>query len=135
MSDNPALELATKYAKFMDDKSFQQLQEIMADDVVIAGPEFECIGLVAFSEQCKSGLGSFSHTMHMIGNQSGQWSGADYSGETYCVATHIYEKDGIARKWELGIRYDDSISLIDGDYKYTRRYLNIVWDSDTPLQS
>ncbi len=135
MNTNAPLELAIKYARLMDDKSFQRLDEIMAADIVVAAAEFECVGLAAFSAQCENILSNYSHTMHLIGNQSGQWNGDDYAGETYCVATHIYEQDGLGRRWELGIRYDDNISLIDGSYRYTRRYLNIVWDADTPLRS
>lgn len=134
MHKDPALELATRYAKLMDDKRFDLLHEIMASDIVIAAPEFECVGQAAFAEHCAGVLEKFSGTMHLIGNQSGTWDGEDYRGETYCVATHIYEEEGIARKWEVGIRYDDTIGKIDGKFKYSRRYLNIVWQADTPLQ-
>lgn len=131
--ENAARELAVLYAKYMDDKLFDQLGEIMIDGIVMAAPEFECNGLDAFKQQVEL-LRNYSATMHLVSNQSGEWNGDNYVGETYCVATHIYEQDGVGRKWEVGIRYDDHISLIDGNYKYTRRYLNIAWNSDVPLQ-
>ena len=132
--DTAARELAIRYAQCMDDRSFDLLDGIMTRDVVMAAPEFECNGLEAFREQVQI-LHDYSGTMHLIGNQSGAWQGDSYSGETYCVATHIYEKDDAERKWEVGIRYQDEIALTAGAFKYTRRYLNIVWQSDTPLQA
>ena len=134
MQKDPALQLATHYAKLMDDKRFDLLHEALAEDIVIAAPEFECVGRAAFADHCAKVLSKFSATMHLIGNQNGDWNGEAYNGETYCVATHIYEEEGIARKWEVGIRYQDTIGKIDGEFKYSRRYLNIVWQADTPLQ-
>jgi hypothetical protein len=133
MTQDIARDLATRYAKCMDDRLFDELDQIMVDDVVMAAPEFESKGLAAFQEQVQLLL-DYSATMHLLGNQSGNWDGDNYVGETYCVATHIYEKEEIGRKWEVGIRYDDYISKIGDDYKYTRRYLNVLWSSDVPLQ-
>jgi len=124
--------LATLYAKFLDDRDFDRLDEIMTRDVVIAAPQFECVGLAAFRDQLQM-LHDYSRTMHLIGNQYGEWDGDAYRGETYCVATHIHEKDGVGRKWEVGIRYRDTIAKSGEDHKYTRRYLDVVWQSDTAL--
>jgi len=127
-------QLATRYAQIMDDRCFDQLDEIMQEDIVIAAPEFECPGLAAFKEQVQL-LHNYSATMHLLGNQFGSWHGDQYEGETYCVASHIYEKDGVGRKWEVGIRYQDYITRTGDTAKYTKRYLNVLWSSDTPLDS
>ncbi len=126
-------ELAIGYARIMDDRCFEQLEEIMVDEVVVAAPEFECVGLADFREQLQI-LHNYSATMHLVGNQFGQWSDGRYEGETYCVASHIYEKDGVGRKWEVGIRYRDSIIPAGGGYKYCRRYLDVLWQEDRALQ-
>ena len=134
MTDPIAQQLALRYARIMDDRSFDELDEIMVDDVVMAAPNFENQGLAAFKEQVQL-LHNYSATMHLVGNQYGEWTGDKYEGETYCVASHIYEKDGVGRNWEVGIRYKDTI-VRDGEHcKYTRRYLDVLWDSDRPLQA
>ena len=125
-------DLALKYAKYVDDKEFDNMASIMAEDVVIAAPTFTCNSLAEFLEQLKF-LDNFSATMHMIGNQLGEWEGEIYNGETYCIASHVYEKDGVSRKLEMGIPYKDAIAPMDGTYKYTRRYLDVVWEQDLPL--
>lgn len=132
MRDKIVQELALRYAQYIDDKAYDSMGKILADNVEMGSPGFETHTLAEFKEQLKF-LDDFSATMHMIGNQLGEWKGEKYSGETYCVASHIYEKDGVAHKLEMGIRYKDSIAPMDGTYKYTRRYLDVLWQQDLPL--
>ena len=132
MRDRIVQELALKYARNVDDKDYDAMAEIMAEDVVVGSPAFESKNLAEFKEQLKF-LDNFSATLHIIGNQIGEWTGEKYSGETYCIASHVYEKDGVQRKLEMGIRYKDDIAPMDGTYKYTRRYLDVVWQQDLPL--
>ncbi|MCZ6828791.1 MAG: nuclear transport factor 2 family protein [Gammaproteobacteria bacterium] len=133
MRANIVQELALKYAQYVDDKAYDSMGNILAEDVEMGSPDFETHTLADFKEQLKF-LDNFSATLHMIGNQLGEWEGEKYSGETYCVASHIYEKDGVPHKLEMGIRYKDTIAPMDGTYKYTRRYLDVVWQQDLPLE-
>jgi hypothetical protein len=73
--------------------------------------------------------------MHMVGNQLGEWQGEVYRGETYSIANHVYEKDGVARKLDMAIRYDEEIRQENGVYKYARRDVHVIWVSDTALYS
>jgi hypothetical protein len=132
MAEDIARDLALKYARYVDDKTFDKMPDIMHPDVVMAAPEFESVGVPAFTEKLQI-LHDYSGTMHMIGNQLGDWTDGTYQGETYCIAAHIYEKDGVARKMEMGIRYKDTITAIDGVYKYSRRYLDVIWHQDLAL--
>jgi hypothetical protein len=131
--DPIAQEMAFRYARIMDDRCFDELDEIMVEDIVVASPDFDCQGLAAFKEQVQL-LHDFSATMHLVGNIFGSWDGDTYQGETYCVASHISDKEGVQRNWEVGIRYQDSIIKVGDGYKYSRRYLNVLWQSDRPLQ-
>ncbi len=132
MRDGIVQELALKYAKFVDDKLFDQMATIMPPDVNMAAPNFDYKTLDEFVVQLDF-LNTFSGTMHVISNQLGEWTDDVYEGETYCLASHVYEKDGEKRKLEMGIRYQDTIKSFDGVYKYARRYLNVVWEQDLPL--
>ncbi|MCX2982574.1 nuclear transport factor 2 family protein [Halieaceae bacterium IMCC14734] len=132
MQEKIPQQLALLYAKYVDDKEFDKMGAIMVDDVKMGSHGFGSNTLEEFKEQLKF-LDTFSATMHLIGNQLGEWDGDNYSGETYCVASHIYEKDGVPHKMEMGIRYTDSISAVGDTYKYTERYLNVVWEQDLPL--
>ncbi|MEP5837496.1 MAG: nuclear transport factor 2 family protein [Marinobacter sp.] len=133
MHQNAPNRLATLYARYIDDRDFERLSEIMTDDIEMSAPEFKCTGLAEFTEVLQQ-LHQYSATMHLIGNQFGEWKDGGYQGETYCIATHIYEKDGVERKWEVGIRYQDTIVDCDGNPLYSHRYLNVLWDLDQPLK-
>ena len=132
MQEQIPQQLALRYAKYVDDKEFDHMDLIMVDDVKMGSPGFATTNLAEFKEQLKF-LNTFSGTMHMIGNQLGEWNGDTYTGETYCIASHIYENDGVPHKMEKGIRYKDSISAVGDTYKYTERYLDVVWQQDLPL--
>jgi hypothetical protein len=126
-------ELAMKYARNVDDRDFEAMRDIMAPDFTQRGPGFasesldEFIAALAVLEQ-------FSATFHLVGNQLGEWRDEIYTGETWCVASHLYERDGVARKDDMGIRYQDKIARVDGRFVYTRRDLRVVWRQDLPLQ-
>ena len=124
--------LATLYARYIDDRSFDRLSDIMLQDIVVTAPNFSCEGLEAFVEILQQ-LHKYSATLHLIGNQFGEWKDGGYQGETYCIANHIYEENGEGRKWEVGIRYQDTIVDHDGHPMYSRRHLNVLWELDQPL--
>lgn len=131
-TDIPRL-LAAKYAKFVDDRSFSHMREIMVPEFTQQGPGFRAEGLDQFIDNLEF-LRNYSATLHMVGNQVGEWHNAIYTGETWCVASHIYEKDGVQRKLDMGIRYQDVIEDAGGSYRYTSRDLNVVWTQDLPCQ-
>jgi hypothetical protein len=132
MREKMPQQLALLYARYVDDKQFDNMALIMVDDVKMGSSGFASSNLEEFKEQLKF-LDTFSATMHIIGNQLGEWEGDNYSGETYCVASHIYENEGVPHKMEMGIRYKDKISAVGDTYKYTERYLDVIWEQDLPL--
>ena len=133
-TDSPRL-LALRYARNADDRDFAAMGEIITPDFTQQGPHWRCDGAEAFIPQLNVLEQNFSATLHMVGNQLGSWSGEHYLGETYCVATHIYEREGVGRKLEMGIRYRDDIVAYGDSYRYASRDLVVVWTSDQALVS
>jgi hypothetical protein len=133
MNDRPIEQvLAMRYAKIVDTREFDEMNEIMTVDFVMigAGMEFRSVGDFVASLTI---LKKYSATFHFVGNQLGVWDNDCYAGETYCVASHMYEKDGVERKMDMGIRYDDSI-VKEGDlYKFNQRIFNLIWTQDLPI--
>ena len=123
--------LALKYAQFVDDRQFERMRDIMMESFTQTGPGFAAGSLQEFIGNLQI-LHNYSATFHLVGNQVGEWQDKLYRGETWCVASHIYDKDGVQRKLDMGIRYQDVIDS-DGDaFKYRSRDLNIVWTQDLP---
>ena len=126
--------LAMKYAQFIDHRQFQRMAEIMAPDFRQHGPGFEANSLQEFVDNL-SILDDYSATFHLVGNQLGEWHNKIYTGETWCIANHIYEKEGVQRKLDMGVRYQDVIENVGGSYRYTSRDLYVVWTQDLPCQA
>ncbi len=132
MYEDAPRELAVAYARHIDNRQFDRLAEIMIEDVQVSSPLFSCKSLAEFSEQLQL-LHNYRVTMHLVGNVFGSWEEGCYSGEAYCMATHIYEVDGQEWKWEVGIRYEDRIIIRDRQPLFSHRHLNVLWQQDQPL--
>jgi hypothetical protein len=126
--------LAVKYARFVDDRQFDRMREIMSDNFTQKGPGFGSDSLEEFIANLHV-LDQYSATFHLVANQYGEWQNDLYTGETYGVASHIYERDGSQRKLDMGIRYQDVIESTGVDFKYLSRDLKIIWTQDLPMQA
>ena len=122
-------DLAVRYAKYVDDREFERFREIMLPNFTQQGPGFASSSLDEFIASLDL-LENYSATFHLIGQQSGVWNGDHYVGETWGVASHIYDKEGEVRKFDMGIRYADIIDVIDGDGWFVSRNLDVVWTQD-----
>lgn len=125
--------LAIKYARYIDDRRFDLMSEIMSEDFSQHGPGFSSGSRAEFIESL-SILDNYSATFHLVGNQYGEWNNDIYRGETWSVASHIYEKDGVTRKLDMGIRYQDVIENNGGIARYISRDLKVIWTQDLPCQ-
>ncbi len=123
--------LAVKYARFVDDRQYQRMREILSEDFTQQGPGISSGSLEEFIANL-SILDRYSATFHLIGNQWGDWHNNIYTGETWSVASHIYDTDGVQRKLDMGIRYQDVIEDVGGNYQYISRDLQVVWTQDLP---
>lgn len=125
--------LAARYAQLADDRDFAGFAEIMTEDFQQQGSGFTFSSRAEFVAGVEK-LRDFDRTLHLVGQSLGNWQGNSYRGETWCVASHIYERDGVERKLDMGIRYRETIVRSSGTWKYSKRHLNVVWTQDLPLQ-
>ncbi|MAG30618.1 MAG: DUF4440 domain-containing protein [Deltaproteobacteria bacterium] len=128
-------DLAYRYARVMDARTFGRLSEVFSEDAELAGPGYAMRGLAELGEGLKS-LERFSATLHCVHNQYTHFDPSDpdrATGEIYCVANHIYEKEGVAFKLDMGIRYDDTYTRTPDGWRLARRVFNMIWEQDAPL--
>ncbi len=126
-------ELVCRYAQAVDKRDWTALARLFAPDAVLKGPGFSFDGVDAIVAGM-SGLGRFSLTQHHVHNHLAEVDELEASAETYCVANHLYEVDGVTRKLDWGIRYLDRFACIDGLWHITRRELLLDWSQDLSLQ-
>jgi len=125
--------LAYRYAHMIDRRKWDLIPRVFVPDAKLSGPGFAMSG----HEELAAGLPSidqFSATLHCVHNQLAQIDGDTGTGEAYCVANHLYEKDGIPRKMDMGIRYEDRYVRTGEGWRIGERVLNLVWQQDLPLE-
>jgi hypothetical protein len=126
-------ELVCRYAQAVDQRDWAALSRLFTAEAKLMGPGFSFDGITAIVEGM-NGLGHYSRTQHHIHNHLAEVGDLEASAETYCVANHLYEAEGINRKLDWGIRYRDRFACIDGVWHITGRELLLDWSQDLPLQ-
>ena len=91
----------------------------MWDEFSMLG-EFEIIGLENFIAAMQQ-LENYKSTMHQVMNVQGEWEENIYKGETYCIASHMFDQDNKSYKLDMGIIYSDVIEIRDGTAKFLSR--------------
>lgn len=127
-------QLAYAYAQLIDDRRLDELAAIFTPDCRLSGPGYAFDSFAAFRQGMEL-IRRYDRTFHLVANQTGEWRGDSYEGETYCVASHVYQKDGRDMKMDMGIRYRERIVLHEGTYKFSERHLDVVWVQDLPLNT
>ena len=118
-------QLSNLYASIIDQRKFSSLNSIMWDDFSMLG-QFEINGLENFITAMKQ-LENYQSTMHQVMNIQGEWEEDLYKGETYCIASHMFDKDVKPYKLDMGIIYSDVIEIRDGTAKFLSRTFSLKW--------
>lgn len=126
-------ELAAHYAQLADDRDFAAFAEIMVPNFHQRGEGFEFHSRDEFIAALEI-LRQYDRTLHLVGQSRGQWQGERYEGETWCMASHLYSRDGVERKMDMGIRYQEVIVRSEGAWKYSQRDLDVVWTQNLPTR-
>ena len=117
--------LSNLYASIIDQRKFSSLNSIMWDDFSMLG-QFEINGLENFITAMQQ-LENYQSTMHQVMNIQGEWEENLYKGETYCIASHMFDKDNKPYKLDMGIIYSDVIEIRDGTAKFLSRTFLLKW--------
>lgn len=125
--------LSNLYASLIDQRKFSSLNSIMWDEFSMSG-HFEITGLENFIAAMQQ-LENYHSTMHQIMNVQGEWKENLYSGETYCVASHMFDKDNKPFKLDMGIVYSDVIEVREGTAKFISRVFSLKWQKTDLLDA
>ena len=117
--------LSNLYASIIDQRKFSSLSTIMWDEFSMSG-HFEITGLENFISAMQQ-LENYQSTMHQIMNVLGEWRENLYTGETYCVASHMFDQDEKPHKLDMGIVYSDVIEVREGTAKFISRNFLLKW--------
>ncbi len=79
------------------------------------------------------GLEKYEVTTHFLGQQSIELDGERATGETYCIAHHLYSDDSGRHDHVLSIRYLDDFRREEERWLLERRRLVIDWSDERTL--
>lgn len=79
-----------------------------------------------------SGLSAYRATTHFIGQSTITIDGDTATGETYCLAHHLHDVDGVRTLLVMSIRYQETIERVDGHWLFSERGFIIDWTDSRP---
>ena len=108
----------TRFLVYMDSGSEQPTQELHGREAL--APVFD-------------NLNTYQATMHFNGQSTVVLDGDRATGESYCIAHHLYEADGQRTLMKAYIRYLDQFARQpDGSWLFAERKLMVDWTETRP---
>ena len=144
LADRLALrDLVQKYARAVDRRDADLLDSLFCDDAEMlifqdpasTEPTSAIRGRHELARITKV-VTRYVSTTHFIGNHLVDLTGDTATGETYCLAYHLYDGDGGERRMLVwSIRYRDRYVRGDGGWRFAQRQLIVDWTHDHALSS
>jgi ketosteroid isomerase-like protein len=79
-------------------------------------------------------LNRYQATMHFNGQSTVRLDGDRATGESYCIAHHLFTDDGGRKLMVAWLRYADVIVKLDGAWLFAERSLYVDWTETRPSQ-
>ena len=77
-------------------------------------------------------LNRYQATMHFNGQSTIALDGDLATGESYCIAHHLFTDGGERKLMIAWLRYHDTFLKIDGDWRFAERNLYVDWTETRP---
>ena len=126
-------ELVYQYANAADELDEQAFAACFAPGAII-----DSAGLVLEGDLAGTVMHflkkQFVFTMHNVQNRRYKIDGTQATGTTYCLASHVEEKDGVATKLDWYIRYHDELVKQNGRWLFQKRRLELLFTTTGPTQ-
>jgi hypothetical protein len=79
-------------------------------------------------------LNRYQATMHFNGQSTIELAGDHATGESYCIAHHLFTEDGQRKLMIAWLRYGDTFAKVDGSWLFAERNLYVDWTETRPSQ-
>lgn len=77
-------------------------------------------------------LNRYRGTMHFNGQSTVKLDGDAATGESYCIAHHLYTDDDGRKLMVAWLRYGDTFVKVDGTWLFAKRNLYVDWTETRP---
>ena len=79
-------------------------------------------------------LNRYEVTTHFNGQSTVALNGDSATGETYCLAHHVYSESGERKMMIAALRYQDIFVKADGTWRFAERRLYVRWTDTRTLE-
>ncbi len=80
-------------------------------------------------------LNRYQATMHFNGQSTAALRGDRATGESYCIAHHLFTYDGERKLMVAWLRYGDTFVKVDDAWLFAERNLYVDWTETRPSHS
>jgi SnoaL-like protein len=77
-------------------------------------------------------LNRYEATQHFNGQSTIRLDGDRATGESYCIAHHLFTEAGRRNVMVAWLRYGDTLVKVDGDWLFAERNLYVDWTETRP---
>jgi ketosteroid isomerase-like protein len=126
--------LMYRYAHCADKKDYDGFTEVFCEDAVFDYSGREVTPCTAIQDMMHV-LDKYTSTLHQIYNTLYEVEGDTAAGETYCLASHLYEEQGTTMKVDMGITYGDRLRRTSGGWRIALREFNLHWSQTVPVNT
>ena len=126
--------LCDRYAVAVDRGDAALFAAQFAPDGVLVAPRGRFEGREALAGVPPMMRGLYLKTFHAVLTHAVEIGGDRASGETYCIARHLYrDREGVLTCYEMTIRYQDAFARIDGAWLIASRELVVDFTHRYPV--
>ena len=123
------------YARAMDSDQPEVLERIFTEDAAIESLFNVQRGIGEIRAIPAMLKKMFASTLHAVHNQTVTITGDTAEGETYAVAYQLKRpKEGKHMRLDYGIKYQDRFQRVNGEWRFSHRYLQIDWTQLVEVQ-
>ncbi len=132
-------ELFDAYARCADRRDAEGQKSLFSDDthfvVYLNGQGAEPTQVLDGREALTpvfDDLNNYQATMHFNGQSTIALDGDRATGESYCIAHHLFTDDGERKLMVAHLRYHDTFAKVDGTWLFAERNLYVDWTETRP---
>jgi len=134
-ADHMAIQrLMYRYASCADRKDYAGFAGVFSKDAVFDFSGRVVTSLAAIQDMMLA-LEKYTATLHQVHNTLYEVVGDTATGETYCLASHLYKDEGDTLKIDMGIIYEDRLRRCAGEWLIELRVFKLLWSQTTAVDS
>lgn len=126
--------LMYRYARCADQKDYAGFADVFCEDAVFLFHGKPVTPLRDIQEMMLA-LENYSRTLHQVSNVLFDVDGERATGETYCLASHIFTEDEREKKIDMGIIYSDELLKTESGWRIMRREFDLLWTTTCDVES